>query len=370
MKKRLIALTVAALASGAASAQVAPNNVTLYGIIDAGYNYFSDPNTKSDNSSVHAIDSSGQSTTRFGIKGTEDLGDGLAAKFDVQFTFPIDTTGDAVTTYRKSNISLASATLGEIKLGSFATFEDDLISATNVVAGNATVGSAGKVYLANGSYYNALGYFSPVWSGLQLRAAVTTAEKGGEVEPSYTTTQATAKSNLRRFAIAAHYNNGPLIGGATYETNKYQNNNGLVDKFDSGDVWHLFGAYDFKVVRLNAAYGTYNYAANTAEIKDTRKQWQLGASTPIGANGLLAVNYAQAKIHYRSAATSDDKQRFWGVAYFHNLSKRTNIYTAYGDISQNDSNQTASKAYYGPSATANSGHGYQQAFTVGLRHQF
>jgi len=370
MKKRIIVIAIAGLASGAAFAQVAPNSVTLYGIVDIGYNYFSDPNAKTDKS-VSAIDSSGHSTTRFGLKGSEDLGDGLAAKFDVQFAFPIDTTGDSVTTYRKSNISLASATLGEIKLGSFATFEDDLIAATNVVAGNSTVGSASKVYLTNGSYYNALGYFSPVWNGLQLRAAVTTAEKGGEVEPSYTTTQVTAKSNLRRYAVAAHYNNGPLVGGATYETNKYQNNKGLIDGYNSGNVWHVFGAYDFKVVRLNAAYGVYNYAANDLSIekKDSRKQWQVGASTPIGANGLLAVNYAHANITYRNPATRDDKQSFWGVGFFYNLSKRTNVYTAFGDINQDESNVAANKAVYGP-GTAASGHGYNQAFTVGLRHQF
>jgi len=371
MKKRVIALAVASLVSGTAFAQSAPTNVTVYGIVDMGYHYYSDPIVKG-TKSMSAIDSGDQSPSRFGFKGTEDLGDGLSANFDAVFTFSGD-VNSAITPYRKTFVGLTSTTFGQIKAGQFATFEDDLVGATNVMAGNTTVGQPSKVYLAGSSYYNAVGYFSPVWNGLQLRAAFSSADKTGDVEPlplvpTDLGQQKTAKTNQRHYAIAAHYNNGPLIGGATYEINKYQDVSGQTNGYDSGNVWHLFGAYDFKVVRVNAAYGTYNYAANDVAIekKDTRKQWQLGVSTPVGEKGLLALNYAHANIKYRSDATPDDKQGFWGVGFFYNLSKRTNFYTAYGKINQDDSNQTANKAGWGVGSTAS----YNQAFSAGLRHQF
>jgi len=364
MKKRVIALAVASLVSGTAFAQSAPTNVTVYGIVDMGYHYYSDPIVKG-TKSMSAIDSGDQSPSRFGFKGTEDLGDGLSANFDAVFTFSGD-VNSAITPYRKTFVGLTSTTFGQIKAGQFATFEDDLVGATNVMAGNTTVGQPSKVYLAGSSYYNAVGYFSPVWNGLQLRAAFSSADKTGDVDPLAATSgaQDTTKTNQRRYAIAAHYNNGPLIGGATYEINKYQNLSGLTNNYDSGNVWHLFGAYDFKVVRVNAAYGTFNYAANDAEKKDTRKQWQLGVSTPVGEKGLLALNYAHADLAYRSATTPDDKQGFWGVGFFYNLSKRTNFYTAYGKINQDDSN--TSKVGWGTGSTAS----YNQAFSAGLRHQF
>lgn len=73
MQKRIIALAVASLVSGAAVAQVAPNNVTLYGIVDIGFGHYSDANA-ANTKSKSAIDSGQWKTSRFGFKGTEDLG--------------------------------------------------------------------------------------------------------------------------------------------------------------------------------------------------------------------------------------------------------------------------------------------------------
>ena len=72
MKKSLIALAVMAV-SGAAMAQ---STVTLYGILDASIG-------RVNNGTVTQtkIDSGNLNTTRFGIKGTEDLGGGLKANF-------------------------------------------------------------------------------------------------------------------------------------------------------------------------------------------------------------------------------------------------------------------------------------------------
>lgn len=94
----------------------------------------------------------------------------------------------------------------------------------------------------------------------------------------------------------------------------------------------LGGRLPFGIARVSA-YGTTSYAQNPGVTKDKRSQWQIGASTPIGSKGTLALNYAHATIDYNTAA-DDDKVSFWGIGYQHSLSKRTNLYAAYGDINR------------------------------------
>ena len=73
MKKALIALAVLGLTGGAAVAQ---SSVTLFGVIDADMKY-----VKTGSLSLKKLDSSGLNTSRFGVRGTEDLGGGLKAGF-------------------------------------------------------------------------------------------------------------------------------------------------------------------------------------------------------------------------------------------------------------------------------------------------
>lgn len=365
MNKKMIALALAGLASGTAMAQ---SNVTVYGIIDVGYGYYDD----APDANVHAksaIDSGMWKTSRFGFKGSEDLGDGLAAAFQMEFKTTPDYSGSA--DIRNSWVSLKSASLGEIKLGSVGTFHDDLLGATNVMFGNNTVGAAKYVYiLTSGSaettdLKNAVAYYSPSWNGLQVKLGLSTHAdpKTNDVAPTGMTA---ATGNERVYTAAAHYANGPLIAGLSYESNKYESFNGAPE-INSGNQWHLAGSYNFDIVRISGAYGATSYAQNAGETKDSREQWQLGASTPIGSKGTLAVNYAHATIAYNSAANDDDTVSFWGIGYQHALSKRTNLYAAYGDISQNASNIV--KSQLGGSTTTGD-KGYQSAFNVGVRHDF
>ena len=363
MHKQLITLALASIASGAAFAQ---SNVTVYGIVDVGYGYYSDGNAD-DVNSIHKIDGNQWKTTRFGFKGSENLGDGLSANFQLEASLLPDT---ATLGGRNSWVSLKSG-LGELKAGSFGSFHDDLLGATSVMFGNGTVAAPLRVYVLttgskeSGDIRNAVAYYSPNWSGFQLKAAASTHgdTSTDDVVPTGLTKDT---GNERVYAVAAHYANGPLVAGATYEMNKYQDYENA-PSIDSGNEWHLAASYDFGVARLAGAYGTTNYAQNPGVTKDSRKQWQLGASTPIGSKGTLAVNYARAKIAYTNA--DDDKVSFWGIGYLHALSKRTSLYAAYGDISQSDTNIVKSRID-GSTTTNVKNEGYQSAFNVGIRHNF
>lgn len=364
MQKKLIALAIAGLASGTALAQ---SNVTVYGILDIGYGYYSD--TPADNvKSKGAIDSGQWKTPRVGFKGSDDLGGGLTATFQAEFKAVGDYAGAVES--RNSWVGLKSANLGEVKAGSVGSFHDDLLSATSVMFGNNTVGAPKYVYiLTTGSkettdLKNAVAYYSPVWSGFQAKFGVSTHADTttNDVTPTGLTG---ATGNERVYTMAGHYANGPLILGATYEYNKYQSYYGA-PSIDAGNEWHLAGSYNFGVVRVNGAYGITSYAQNPGEKKDSRSQWLIGASTPIGANGTLSANYARATIEYNTGANDDDVS-FWGIGYQHALSKRTNLYVAYGDINQDKSNLVKSRLDGG---TTTGQTGYQSAFNVGIRHDF
>ena len=94
MKKSLIALAVLA-ASGATFAQ---STVTIYGLLDANINSTKDqittngqPNGGLNAQSQVRIDSGGLQGSRFGLKGSEDLGGGLKANFKLESGINIDT---------------------------------------------------------------------------------------------------------------------------------------------------------------------------------------------------------------------------------------------------------------------------------------
>ena len=103
MQKKLIALAIAGLGfTGAAFAQT---NVTLYGVVDASVDI-----TDSGDASGATTSSSGQRTTkissnvsRIGFKGTEDLGDGLKAIFQLETAFNADGTVFANNNSRNTN---------------------------------------------------------------------------------------------------------------------------------------------------------------------------------------------------------------------------------------------------------------------------
>ena len=171
MQKKIIALAITGLVSGAAFAQ---SNVTIYGIADMSYVYWGDT-SKAGSDPVSRIDSGQWKTSRFGLKGSEDLGNGLSAVFQTEFAMNMDVNGDPIT-QRPSWVGLKSSRLGEIKAGNFNTFEDDLLVATSVMLAYGTVASPKYVYIetAGGEpgnmISNAVHYYSPVWNGFQIKA--------------------------------------------------------------------------------------------------------------------------------------------------------------------------------------------------------
>ncbi len=368
MKKTFIALALATLGTMAH----AQSSVVVYGVADMDYTYLNH-SLNSGSKSLSSFNSGGLSGSRLGFKGTEDLGNGLSVNFVVEGGLQLDTgdsAQDGLAWGRQSTVGLKSNTYGEVLLGRKSTLHDDLNAALSVVE-NGTVARNNAVYQVQSRYDNAAFYYSPVWNGLQLKGVFSTQSSGSEVEPfANNTAFQSSDTNNRVWGLGVDYRRGDLFVGATYEYNKaqdVQNSNPAVDGYDSGDVWNVGAAYDFKVVRVSGQYGVINYARNTQlvdpETRDQRKQWSLGISAPITSQDRVGLQYSHADTSM-IASGPDYTSSMWGVSYFHDLSKRTTLYAAYADINNDSDIQsviTDSSNVYG---------GYQSAFQVGLRHSF
>jgi predicted porin len=352
MQKKIIALAVAGLVSGAAFAQ---SNVTIYGTIDLAFTNKSD-NTDSTKGTRRAIDDGGWDQTRLGWKGTEDLGNGLAVSFEQQFRTKADRR-NAGFTQNKQILSLDSKTWGSVRAGTFGSVHDDINGYSEV--GGMSYGNSVLDVIVSGDTYNALQYVSPSFSGFSFKAGLSTNDINADDADD------NADGNVRAYAGLVQYVNGPLKVAASYDRKKIDS--------DTQKEWLISGGYDFGVVKLGLGYDKTTYKNGGATITaidgsdldtigddfigadQTRKAWRLNVGAPIGATNAVALSYSRVKLD-RAAGLTDLKARGIGLSFHHMMSKRTNVYAAYGDVGQSDST-----AFYS---------GYEKLFKVGVRHQF
>lgn len=313
MKKSLIALAVLA-ASGGAMAQ---SSVTLYGLVDAGVAYTS-TTTGGVKTSQPVVVGSGANNSRWGFRGTEDLGGGLKANFVLESGFNTDDgTAVGVQFGRQAFVGLESA-YGTVSLGHQYTAYFALFSATNnlydtnlattrSVWGNGIGGGAVGASLRAS---NSIAYTSPVFNGFSGAAVY------GFGEDKNAFGRPTKASYNASFHVK--YANGPVLVGFAYDEQlpaapaipalgreKIQNT--------------LFaGSYDFGVAKLT---GGFNLAKQD-NSKD--KEFQLGVSAPIGAAASVAAGYAYSKNEV--GGVDAGKARGLSLLGTYSLSKRTTLY--------------------------------------------
>lgn len=356
MQKKIIALAVAAAASGAAFAQ---SNVQIYGIVDIGYVRGS----SSDASTVksrNAMDSGLQSGSRIGFRGTEDLGNGLKASFVLEYMLNND-LDSGVGGSRQEFLALSNQ-YGTVAAGHQYTPQHGLLGKVDPF-GTGTVGNV--EFNGNGVYHvgafqgntirlqNLLAYVSPTFGGGFNVIAGYTGNGLGDEEA---TAKGAKNGDYKIWAINPNYANGPLFVGLNY----HQVKNDAADYKDK--IWDLGASYDFGMVKLSGVYGQIKNSAGTADNKT--KQWMLGATVPVGSAGAVLVSYARNKTDYD--AGNDGKANKWALGYTHSLSKRTNLYAAYAKIKTNDREE----GNFSTIGTGRVGNDYTSGLNLGIRHSF
>ena len=362
MKKSLLALAVLA-ASGAAMAQ---SSVTLYGVADTGVTYIGG------NENVYGLTATGGNTnSRLGFRGVEDLGGGLKASFQLEAGINIDDGtgylgkegGKGLEFRRISKIGLEGG-FGSVTLGRDLTASYMAVSRYDVFGDTGVGGSL--AWNAGNTGYNArsentLSYYTPTISG--FRAGI-----------NYGFGEKTQARDSRYVGVGLAYDNGPISVGFGYD----RNNNVALGKNAGGTslaslevdmkTWHLGGSYNFGVAKVAAFYKeTKNVAVNTDD-SEKFKTFGLGVTAPVGA-GEVRASYN----HHRLTGLGETlKADQFSLGYVHNLSKRTALYGTYAYIKNKDNNGDG-MAMQLNGAMAGAGlkdSGAQHGFQVGVRHAF
>lgn len=347
-----------------------------------------------------------QSGSRFGLKGTEDLGNGVTVGFILENQFSSDTgalKNEDSFFHREASLFLeggfgkvAFGRMGSINGGVSSWGKYGVISAFGTSWGNYSA-QAGNWAVGGGMWDNMIAYETPSFAGFKVFAQYgmgNTLSK--EYVKDHLTTEKTwgtenESSSDRYYAIGASYANGPLNLYFAVDSINYSSASLITTGADAGNLSYgdkddsltvtLGGNYDFEVVKLfaGAQYfdevklsklnGAVNYDSTfTNGFAGSVKGWSVGVSGSIpvaGGNVLVGAAYldAEAADSVKDEGVKDDELSRWIVSagYDYPLSKRTNVY---GVVTYNQDSLeygTANKDDTDP---------YVFGVMVGLRHKF
>ena len=341
-KKLLIAAVGAALVAGPMLAAHA--DTTVYGhfhmSLDSYDNGGAGPNTAGA-TTVNVKDTTNgllnSNSSRFGIKGNEDLGGGLKAIYQVESpAFNADDgSGGFSGTLRNTYMGLAGSSWGSVKFGRHDAPVKDL--SRKVDAFNEEIGDMRNVVgytNFDNRVSNMVRYDSPSFSGVQFALLYGTSESSpsGGADSTFGTTSGNVT-----------WSQGPLYLGLGYEVHKYHDSNAkdesdirLVGKFDVTQDFYLGALYD----DVSNAFGN---------DKVDGKAWAVFGGFKM-ANNLIKAQYSKAKT---PDTTTDLGASLWGIGVDHNFSKTTKVYLDYAKAKNEDAqsiNVSSSYAGHGTSS--------------------
>lgn len=361
---------VVAMAAGTAMAD--PSSVTLYGVADTFIQYLN-------NGGMSSVSerSGGNTGSLFGLRGSEDLGGGLKAAFDLENGFNINNgTGFIDTTalfYRQAWVGLTHGEYGSLTFGrqyepSFRViYPTDPFRANDIMsplsAGVLTVdrNTLSTQFIA-GRASNSILYQSPAVAGFQVNALYAFAA---------TVTQPVPATTGNILDLAASYSGYGLYAGIAYQYEHagFATIPGLPAALTLANTEHYSAglAYRIGIVDLQANY-SYNRAKavpahSLAALLDTSHPYglaEVGATIQATATDTFEI----AGINRNVRGADDDA---WGIqaGYDHSLSKRTTLYARAGYMKNHGE---ATMSWPGVSVLAQ---GTSQTLAVvGMTHRF
>ena len=334
-----VGLACCALASlsGLAAAQ---STVTVFGVIDVGVQHLSNGPK-----SVALMSIDGLQTSRLGFRGAEDLGGGISASFHLEGALAPETGAQMLDFRRRSTVSLATKTLGELRLGRdyaptfwnisrFNAFGTNGVgAASNLIYGfDGVAGSAPSVVRSS----NAVGYFLPRDLGGLYGQAMVAAGEG-----------APGKYIGARLGYAA----GALdVAASVSDTD----NNAAGDKFRVSSIGGSYVLGDAKLFAL------VHVSKQTTRAQKNRV---LGGHYVVGLT-TLRVSHVRAD-YSNSADSADYSGNLLALGVVQALSKRTSLYATTSRVSNSS---TAKYVIPGGSAVA-AGQG-SRGTELGVYHTF
>lgn len=365
-KKTLAAVAVLGAFAGSAFAA----NVTMYGIIDTGLGYTSTDKGYGEDVNKFDMRSGQNSSNRFGVKGEEDLGNGVKVGFSLENGFSSDdgklSTADRL--FDREALLYVAGDFGELGMGR----QGDLASGNGrygLFGGKVSPFSTGWSDIAGHKYVmgagfgrmdNSVTYKTPTFAGFNVLAQYSfkkdSAKEGREGSSAVD----------RQYALGASFTAGDLyLTGIVTQTNL--KSLGQQDVEDPLTV-SLGGNYNFGVAKLYVATQYFKDSDLAVKmIQNVEKVGEfdgfglsVGADVPaFGGTAKVLVGYMDAE---DQTTTPNDVQRYtFSVGYEYPLSKRTFVYGGAGYYM--DSYDKGSKDGYDDKASV-------AAVNAGLVHKF
>lgn len=377
MKKTLAAVAVLGAFAGSAVAA----DVTLYGVVDTGFNYSRVDSDVAGTDAVNKFEmkSGQQAGSRFGLKGAEEIGNGVKVGFNLESGFNSDTG-----TFRTSGSlfdreaslwvqggfgKIAAGKIGSINQGTSSWGKVGMLSAFGTSYGD-YVAHLGNTFSLSTVYDNMLAYETPDFAGFKVYAQYAMGSNDNENK----------SSSDRYYAIGATYNNGPFAGYLAVDSVNYKSYYSdaaatadvddsltvtLGGSFDFNVVKVFFGGQYFDEVTLKSIGGVSNSLIKDYTISDLLKYAHAidsdielttgsksldatkvnafykvkGYALNASASAPVAGGTAMFGVGYVDAESSDAMEDLagtsmlpeitrWSVSagYVYNLSKRTNVY--------------------------------------------
>jgi predicted porin len=339
MKKKLVAVAVAGVLGAPLAAHAQTANVTLYGRLNVDLEFVNGRQPDGSNPHVTRLSSN---SSRFGIRGTESLGGGLNAIFQIESSINGDTNSGNLGG-RDTFVGFQGA-WGTFKMGHFLMPLDDMHpifgnvpTYTSSILSTASLWAQGYASKADGGFDarlgNSLRYDSPSWNGLTFSGQVALRDGSGATGAN-TGDHASELRHAYVFGANAIYNNGPIQVGVGYELNKKVR----APDLDDYDLT-ITGGYNFGIVRVAGVYERLDYDTPSGSLK--RDFWGISGTIPMGP-GSWYLFYGRANDGKGGAADgervsglakgSDTSSNQWEVSYTYPFSKRTQVYAGYVKI--------------------------------------
>ena len=352
MKKTLVALAVLGSFAGVASAAT---SVTLYGTVDAGYEGWSYGKDLSTRNNTFVQGGTSEANSKIGVKGQEDLGNGLAATFQLEGDVNAD-VGSADLFNRESTVGLKGA-FGEVKVGRSKSQME--VALGGVVPGR-RVADVDLYSVAAKRHSNGL-FYSYDNAGFSFGADVTT--KGGALGDDHEG----EKGQKVGWGVRAGYagnvgGNVTLLARAAYQRDGVLSNN--KQQYEAGGLLAAVVPYSNNALTVGVAYAQgrgdaadlLSAKAGTNRIyADKARTWSGVIASTFGPNDSAYVKYQQRKGKLDDGTVAYNGN-VWAIGYEHALSKRTSVYA---DVAY----ATIKKPTVADKGTAT-------GYSVGLSHSF
>jgi len=312
MKQKIIALAIAAAFSAPAFADT--GNINVYGKAFLTFDQYDSGVAGA--ASVMRVNTN---ASRFGVKGEEDLGEGLKGVFQYEVEMDADgNTGAGLGKTRNSGLGLKGG-FGQVMFGiwdtPFKTAHNAIELFDNTTSWSAinTVGkSQNKDF--NTRQKNMVQYWSPKMGGLQAAVMYSPDEaKTTNQDKSILSVSGTYTQDAIYASLAYESRNDVLVGTTDSALR-------AVGKYNLGDFW--VGAM-LENIKTNTST-TASVTGNNAELVG---EFKMGASS-------IAASYAKAGSTAVGAAAANDVNQV-SLKYAYKFSKRTEAFAAYASKKTN-----------------------------------